>query len=691
MAAAAPIKNSFNGGEFTPLAKGRTDYNKYNNGLDLMQRFVPQIQGGATRCPGTLYVQPTKSNGQARLVRFVFSSGDAFMLEFGDFYLRFYRNRAPVESSPGVAYEIVTPYALADVPFLRFQQSRDVLYIAHPSYKPRKLTRASLLSWSFSTVDFLDGPYLLTNSTATTLTPAATTGTGVNITASSITGINDGTGFQTTDVGRLIRIKHTTTWGYAKITARTSTTIVVVDIINPFGATTGVATWRLGEWSDTTLYPSLVFLFEDRLGWAASPVAPTTLNLSKTTDYENMAQTATDSTVAADNALQLRINAKQQDPIRWVVDDERGLLVGTKGGEYVIRAAADGSAMSAINYPAARRATKHGSANVEPVEAGKAVLFVQTAKRKIREMAYQYEVDGFNAPDLTILAEHATKGNVAQMVYQQEPFSIVWTRLESGAMWGMTYDREQEVVGWHRHPMGGYYDSGATDPAHVESIEVLPAPDGSQDDLWMIVARYIDGGIKRYVEYVAPFNAAYDAVKDCYFVDGGKIIDLGSVTTAVTGLGHLEGQTISLLVDGSPQPNQTVVSGGVTLTRAGRYVMAGLPYVSRMKTLRPEAGSANGTSQGKTKRTHKLTARFHQTVGLRVGRDFEENGVNMDTQDFRPGNHLMGQPVPMFTGDKVLDFEDDYNTDGYLCFEMVQPLPCTILALMPQLVTQDAL
>jgi hypothetical protein len=687
MALAAPIKNSFNGGEFSPLVLGRTDYNKYGNGTSLMQRFVPQVQGGMTRCPGTIYIQPTKSNTQARLVRFVFSNGDAFMLEFGDLYLRFYRNRAPVETSPGVPYEIATPYTLADLPFLRFQQSRDVMYIAHPSYEPRKLIRAALTSWSFSVVDFLDGPYLIANATSTTLTPSATTGS-VNITASSTTGINDGAGFQTTDVGRFIRIRHSTTWGWAKITSRTSATVVVATVISAFGATTASANWRLGEWSATTGYPSVVFSFEDRLGWAASPIAPTTLNMSITQDYENMSPTAADGTVIATSALSLRINAKQQDPIRWVIDDEKGLLVGTKGGEYVVRAPVSGEAMSALNLPSARRSTKHGSANVEPVEAGKAVLFVQTAKRKIREMAYQYEVDGFRAPDMTLLAEHMTKGNVAQMAYQQEPFSVVWARLENGQLRGMTYDREQDVIGWHRHPIGGFYDSGKTDQARVESIEVLPAPDGSQDDLWMIVARHINGGLKRYVEYLAPFNAEYDNVKDCYFVDGGKQIDLGAVGTAVTGLNHLIGETVSLLVDGAPQADQVVDgSGNITLARAGRYVMVGLPYVSRMKTLRPDAGAVNGTAQGKTKRTHKLSARFHQSVGVRVGRDFN---AKMDVQDFRPGNHIMGQPVPMFSGDKQLDFEDDYTTDGYLCFEQVQPLPCTILALMPQTMTQDA-
>lgn len=690
MALASPIQNSLNSGEFSPLAFGRVDYPKYKSAATLVQNFVPLVQGGLTRRTGTYYVQPTKSNAAARLVPFVFSNGDAIMIEFGDLYIRFYRNRLPVETAPGVPYEIVSPYAIADVQFLRFQQSKDVMYIAHPSYAPRKLSRSALTSWAFANVAFLDGPYLSINSTTTTLTPGATTGS-TTLTASSIVGINDGVGFKTTDVGRFVRLQHTTTWGWAIITAWTSTTVVTINIQSAFGATTAVTKWRLGEWSDNTGYPSIVFSFEDRIGWGASPIDPIMMNLSKTGDYENMAPTGTDSVVAADNALQLRLNSKQQDPIRWVFDAEQGLVAGTRAAEYVVRAASDGTAMSAINFPSARQSTKYGSANVEPVVVGKAILFTQTAKRKLREMAYVYQYDGFQAPDLTVLAEHATKGNIAQVAYQQEPFSIAWVRLESGKLWGMTYDRDQSVIGWHRHPLGGYADAGKTLPATVESIATMPAPDGSQDDLWIIVNRYINGGTKRYVEYLTAFNADYDNVADCFFVDGGKTTVLGAPGTAVTGYAHLEGQTIDLLVDGSPQPSVVVSGGNFTLSTAGTKIQAGIGYKSRLKTLRPDAGSTTGTSQGKTKRTHKLGVRLHQTVGLWAGRGFTEDGYTMDAVIFRDASDPMGAPVPLFSGDKPVDFEDDYNTDGYLCLEQRQPLPCTLTAIMPQFYTQDAI
>lgn len=758
MPIAAPIQNSFNSGEFSPLMYGRTDFPKYKSGLSLMQRFVPMVQGGATRCPGTKFVRRQKANGKIRLLPFVFNSGDAFMVEVGDQYLRFYQDRVPVKnasqaisaiskanpavvtyvgadnyangneiyitavvgmtevngrwfkvanvdtgantfeltdldgtninstsytaySSAGTVatvYELASPYLLADIENVRALNLNDVIYLAHPSYAPRKLSRAAANSWSFSTVSFLDGPYLPLNSSATTLTPAATTGTNILVTASVAM-------FASTDVNRLIRIKHASTWGYAIIKTYNSTTTVHVDIVNAFGNTTASAIWRLGEWSDTTGYPSINFLFEDRLGWGASTIAPTTLNMSKTSDYENMAPTATDSTVAADNALQLRLNSGRQDPIRWVADDEKGMLIGTKGAEWIVRSSSTGDAISAINFPSARISTRYGSASVEPLAVGKAKLMLQSSKRKLREVQYVYEVDGFKAPDMTLFADHMTKSGVLRMTYQQEPFNIVWIVRVDGALVAMTYDREQDVIGWHRHPIGGYSDSGQSADVIVESVASIPAPDGTYDDVYVSCKRYINGGVKRYIEYFAAFNTDFDSVSDAFFVDSG-IAYTGTGST-LTGLEHLEGQTVSIFVDGSPQPTQVVSGGAVTVSPAMTAKAAvGLGFLSRIKTLRPEAGSATGTAQGKIKRIHKLAAMLHQTVGCRVGRDF----TTMEPLELRTGADHMSAAVPLFSGITPLDFPSDYDQDGYVCWEAYQPLPCTLLALMPQLHTQDA-
>jgi hypothetical protein len=151
------------------------------------------------------------------------------------------------------------------------------------------------------------------------------------------------------------------------------------------------------------------------------------------------------------------------------------------------------------------------------VRAGKSVLYVQRAGRKVRELAYVYEVDGFRSPDMTVLSEHITKGataalsGVKDMSYQQEPQSLVWVPRNDGVLLGFTYERDQKVLGWHRHVLGGYSDAGHTAAPLVESVACIPSADGTRDEVWMIVKRYINGAVKRYVEYMTKIWEKDDA------------------------------------------------------------------------------------------------------------------------------------------------------------------------------------
>lgn len=754
------IFHNFNAGEWSPLMYGRTDLEKHRNAMAVCKNMIPLVQGPATRRAGTKFASEVKDSTKAtRLIPFEFSVTQAYILEFGDQYIRFYKDNGSItltaqnitnitQANPAVVtyagadtyangdhvnisgvvgmtqvnnrrftvanvnagantfelsgvnstgytayssggtvaeiYEISTPYLEADLFQLKVTQSADVLYIAHPSYAPRKLTRTAHTTWTLSVIDFLDGPYLPINTTATTLTPSATSGAGITITASAVTGINGGAGFRAQDVGRLIRIKHGSTWGYAKITIVGGTTSVTADVVSAFGATTGSVDWRLGLWNSVDGYPSCVTFFEDRLFWAGGVNYPQRLDGSKTGDYENMAPTSTAGVVANDNAVSVTLNASDVNVIRWLIDDEKGLLAGTVGGEWIIRASSTSEALTPTNIQA-KRSTTNGSANIQPVRAGKAAIYIQRSARTVHELAYVFEVDGFRSPDMTFVSEHITRGGVKQMDYQQEPQRIVWVVRNDGVLLGLTYEREQEVVGWHRHELGGYSNAGHTAAAKIESVAVIPAMDGSRDEVWVVVNRYINGGTKRYVEYLTKLWEEDDDQEDAFFVDCGLTYDGASATT-ITGLYHLAGETISALVDGAVHPNVTVsATGTVTLTRAGSVVQLGYSYNSDGQTLRIEAGAADGTAQGKPKRIHNVTFRLFDTLGIQVGRDFD----NLDRLVFRTSSDNAGEAPPLFSGDKFTEWEGDYETEGYICWRFDQPLPGTVLAIMPQLITQD--
>ena len=683
MPRAAPLQSNFNAGEFSKLAAARVTLDQYKTAGELCQNFLPVVQGPLVRRGGTNFVSEVKTSSLAtRVVRFEFSTTQAYILEFGNLYLRFYKNHAQILSGP--AYEIVTPYATADLMTLQFTQSADVLYVGHKTYPQQKITRTGDTAWTITPITFLDGPYLVQNTTATTFTPSATTG-AITITASATTGVNGGAGFQAADIGRLVRIKNGATWGYATITGITSTTIVSATVNNAFAANTAATTWRLGLWGTRNGYPSSVIFNQDRLYWGGCPQFPQRADGSNSGDYENMAPTALDGTVPDSYAVALTLNASDVNQIRWMLDDEKGLLIGTNAGEWLVRGGSTTTAAITPSNVAATQSTKYGSANVQAGRVGRAVLFVQRSGRKVREMAYVYQDDGFRSPDMTLLSEHITLTGVTQMAYQQEPQSVMWMTRTDGQLIAFTYNREQSVLGWSRHILGGFSDVGRTTAAVVESVAVIPEPNGTYDELWMVVRRYINGGTKRYIEYMRkPFEDG-DAQNTAWYVDAGLQYN-GAPATVISGLSHLIGETVSILSDGGPQPTQVVnVSGQVTLPYAASVVNIGLGFTSDYKTLRPEAGAADGTSQGKTKRIKRLGVRLLNTLGLKIG----PNTATLTPIQFVQAGALLGVAPPLFTGDKSVTFEGDYDLDGQVYLRADQPTPCIIVAVMPQLDEQD--
>lgn len=654
---------SFVSGELGAKLDGRTDFAKYLTGCKTLQNFLVHPQGAATRRVGTQFIAEVKASAaKTRLIPFEFSTTQTYVLEFGNNYIRFFKDKGQILSS-GVPYEISSPYLTAELFDIKFAQSADVMYIVHPNHETMKLSRTGHTAWTLTEVEFTDGPYLEPNTTATTLTPGATTGTGISLTASANV-------FVATDVGRLVNLNS----GYAKITAFTDAQNVTIDIKADFSATTATADWKLGAFSDTTGHPSTVSFFEQRLVFAGTTNEPQTLYFSKSGDYENMT-----AGTNADDAMIYTIASNQVNAIRYL-KSQRTLIVGTTGGEFTVSADGTDAAITPTNITI-KRQSSYGAANVDAQPAGNAVLFLQKAKRKIRELSYNFDVDGYVAPDLTILNDIVTKSGINEMSYQQEPDSILWCVRDDGVLAGLTYQRSENVVAWHRHIFGGAFGSGS---AVCESVATISGS-LTEDEVWVIVKRTINGATKRYVECFANFDFDETDATDFRFLDSHLTYD-GAATTTLTGLTHLEGQTVSILADGATHADKTVSSGSITLDRSTEKAVVGLSYDSILQTMRIEGGAAEGTSQGKTKRISKVVLRLFETVGAKVGPSLTE----LETIPFRTTSSLLSTPVDtLLAGDKEIEFRDDYNTDGFIFVKQDQPLPLSVLAIYPTVVTSD--
>ena len=752
MARVAVQLTNFTGGELSPRLDGRNDLAKYPTGSKTLENFIVYPHGAAARRSGTQFVAEVKdSSAKTRLIPFEFSTTQTYMLEFGNQYIRFYKDNGQIlesnvtisgatqanpvvitatahgysngdeisissvggmtelngkkylvankttntfeitdvdgnnidgtgftaYTSGGVAnrvYQISTPYLTAELFDLKFAQSADVMYICHPNHEVEKLSRTGHTSWTLTDVDFQNGPFMDHNTTATTITPSHTTvGSTGTLTLSATTGVNDDQGWLSTDVGRLVHVKD----GHYKITGYTSTTVVdSLSVVAPSSAS-ATTDFALGSFSDTTGHPSCVTFFEQRLVFAATLSQPQTIFFSKSGDYENM-DDAYHTTIADDDAIIYTIASNQVNAIRFMTST-RTLIIGTAGGEFAVSGGGTDVAITPTNI-LIKKQSNHGAANVDAIPAGNATLFLQRAKRKLRELAYNFDVDGYVSPDLTILAEHISEGGLTQLSYQQEPNQVIWGVRADGQLVGLTYQREQQVVAWHRHIFGGAFGSGS---AVCESVATIPT-DNSEYQTWVIIKRTINGATRRYVEYI--HNYDFDETDDTSFnfLDSQLSYD-GSAVTTISGLDHLEGQTVSVLANGATHPNKTVSNGSITLDRSSTKVKVGLSYTSLLHTMRLDAGSQDGTSQGKTKRIFDITIRLYESIGVEVGPDLS----NMERIPFRSSADAMDSGVGVFTGDKEVEFRGNYETDGFIYVRQTQPLPLTILSLYPRLQTND--
>jgi len=231
------IQSNFNAGTWSPQLYGRVDLPKRKAALSQCLNYVPLLQGPLTRRPGTQYIANVKSNATAvRLQRFEFNVTQAYILEFTDRTIRFYTNGGQLLSG-GAPYEVATPYAAAELSQLGFTQSDDVLYIVHPNHPPATLSRLGATNWQLANLAFIDGPYLPRNVSTNKLAASDTAvGATATLTATNTTSINNGAGFQASDVGRLVRIRNDATspatlWSIYQITAVTSTTVCTATVL----------------------------------------------------------------------------------------------------------------------------------------------------------------------------------------------------------------------------------------------------------------------------------------------------------------------------------------------------------------------------------------------------------------------------------------------------------------------------
>lgn len=621
---ASVIQVNMTRGEISPYLHARADLEHYRAGVASLKNWIALRFGGITRMPGTVFYGQTKfPDRYSRWLAFEFRRDQTYAIETGHGYFRFWSVNGRVETSPGTAYEVTTPYDEADLPYIQYRQSGDVVYLTCDGYAPRKLTRVTETNWTLDLYLPEDGPYLPVMTNGATLTPGATSGT-MAIVLSGPAGTNGGAGFRSDDVNRVFRfLASDGVWRWFRITAFTSSLLVDATLMGPSNLpnTSPSTNWRLGSWSGYTGYPAAVGIYEDRLGMAGTVFEPLTAWYSVNGDYDNH---GVSNPLVDDDAVNIRMTGGKLNGIQWL-SDGRDIVIGTEGS---LRAVGRNDLSGAFSPTNVRQRTESAVpvAYIPPLLIENMLLVLDIYRTKLMEAGYTQEVEGYIARELSALNEHLLGKGVRDIAYQSSPHKIVWMVTDEGTLLAGTYDRDQQVFGVSECTLG--------DNAYAEAIVTLPGVDKDGDQLWVSVRREVDGSVVRYVELLSSFFRDGYTEQDYPIYAHSAGVYFGTATNSIGGLDHLEGETVGVWVDGVDAGDAIVVGGEITFPEvlAGELIVFGLRYESYAQTLRLAVDTPEGNTLGKLLSLVSADIDLYQSTGLVIGTPTATDALRVEEQ-----------------------------------------------------------
>lgn len=570
-------------------------------------------------------------------------------------------------------YSIASPYAEADLALLKYAQSADVMTLTHPSYDPRELTRSAHTNWTFTTIS-----YAPTVSAPTGLT--ATNGGGVGgsydrdyeyvITAvdedgrESLPSSSVGETTRTLTDAHYVQLNWTLVSGaerYRIYKAHSEVSDVYgfigeskTDFFRDYNLAPDLANTPLEDrqpFNGADNKPGCMDYYQQRAVFGRTNNKKETVFTTQTGDFHSLRKSTPTND---DDAITLTIAGRVVNEIRHLLALDR-LLVLTNGAEYVIT---ENDNDVFVPGSGVKLQSSYGTSNVRPAIVEDSAVIVQEAGPRIRDLSYSFEVDKYQGTDLSVLARHLLDGyDVLDMQYAKEPYHALYVLRSDGLLLTLVHHKEHDVVAWSRFNFGGT----------VKSISVVR--EGLFDVLYFI----IDRNGTRFIERLTEKD--WDVVEDAFCVDSGLTYD-GTATKTISGLRHLEGETLVALGDGNVYENLLVTNGRVTFPENVSKAHIGYGFVPTFGTL--PLDTAESANKGRAKEVSELTLSFHQSRGGRVGREL----TNMfPIVARRVSDDYDAIPLRNYTTVEALP--DGMDDEGRVYFEQPDPLPVTILAIQP--------
>ena len=638
----------FTKGELSKKFSGRFDLDLYNQGVRVLDNWVPFVQGGVKSRPGMKYLGATKSDLKARLVQFVVNEDNAFVLEFTNNLIRIWKSGALV----GAPREVATTYTTGEIFALQFQKLNHVLYIVHPSHAIATLTwggsgSPTVFTLANLTIDFAEDVPAWQSTTAYTLGEIVYNGSPTKIYECITAGTSAGSGGPTTEADDIT--DGTVHWywqatkpfsqagDYPAAIAHFRGRMYYAGTVNDPQRVFGSSPFFYGDFNYFSMITYTSTQIDDASGWS-DPEVPETSVVTKTIQVFGEGE-----------AFYFEIASEEDDDIYWLLGAD-ALIIGTFSAEWLLPPDA-----TALNIQPTRR-SGFGSAYIQALMFQDAPIFTKgtLSKAVMVEYAYLAQSAVLQSVNLSFGADHMLENGVTQIAAMKNPQPTLFA-VTNGELACLLYDKAYGVIAWYHMTTNGT-------TSDIESVCVVPGT--TDDEVYVSVNRA--GG--RVVE-------KFDLLWDTSVVPLDSYVDVASVAGATqSGLDRFDGETVTIFnVTDSTVHTAAVAAGSLTYPTGddvGDHVVIGKAFTARGQTMRLNPG------QGKTRKPSTVTVRVYDSFPFRVG--FEETGPLDEARK------ASGAPwTTAFTGDVPVPFQGDFDRDAWLWFLQDTPYRTTILALMP--------
>jgi hypothetical protein len=739
MAPQTTVQRSLAGGELAPALHARADTAKYQTGLRRCRNFIVQRHGGITNRAGFRHILLCKTTSiTVALMRYVSeNAGESMLLEVGNGYIRFFLNgallninggtvaawgaavdyvigdlvssggvfyyalKAGINHAPpnatywwplvGTVFELPNPFG-ADLP--NWQQSGRTITLTHKNHAPYELINGGgLVSWVLRAVVTLSAAkapvgvgltpgaagtltvgYVVTSALAVTYEESGPSAQVINAATAAPTAVAPNVLTWTLDPTAAEYYVYKDEGGngtYGYIGTATGAATFKDPGLTPDYVTT--APTPQARFATAGEYPNVSASFQQRRWFGYTTNHPDEISGSRIGFPSNF---DISSPLQDDDAVTFRLAGNNHHPVRHLLA-VKGLIAMTDAGEWTVTGGGQ-NPLSPITPSSieADQQTYIGASTCRPVVVGNSIIYVQARGANVHDLQFDQQVEGLGGRDLSIYAAHLFDGHtLSELDYAQNPHSIVWAVREDGTLLGLTYIREQDVWGWHRH------DTGAS--GRFEHVCVVP--ELGDDAVYVIVRRTIGGVFKRSIEKLEKRLITNLAV-DGFFVDAG-LSYFGTPVNNVAGLGHLEGQVVAVVGDGvvvfngdpaaANAANFTVTGGTLPVALPASYaaIHAGLPIrFAEFETL--DLDVAGSSVRDKEKNVSSLSLLLEAS-----DRSFQ---AGPDSADLTPVR-LEPWEVPSSTFDGLVSLAvtSAFTEQGRVFVRHTEPTPLTVLGVLP--------